>query len=285
MQRVDLASFTPELAVDALLNGPGALCVRGLFSAAQIDEARRIVMAHSDDRAQTVTHFHGQAAQDEKLHLQRRVWNLLAKGDVFSQMAEEQRFVAAMRAFLGDDFIMGSIAANRILPGGPGQEPHIDYPYWDYHTPGTFPVGINTSFPLNAQVTIPLDPFTAETGATAFVPHTQHMLRYPNENDRFYERAVRMEAEPGDAIVFFGATWHCAMPNHSARDRSAVLIQYLPKFVKPMEDLRAMVGEAFVKRASATMRQLLGLNYPYPQNLEAIDKATNAEGRTNAKRY
>jgi hypothetical protein len=52
-----------------------------------------------------------------------------------------------------------------------------------------------------------------------------------------------------------------------------------------MEDLRAMVGEAFVKRASGTMRQLLGLNYPYPQNLEAIDKATNAEGRTNAKRY
>ena len=285
MQRVDPAAFTPELAVDALMNGPGAICVRGLFSAAQIDEARRIVMAQSDDRAQTVTHFQGQAAQDDTLHLQRRVWNLLAKGDVFSQMAEQESIVAAMRRFLGDDFIMGSIAANRILPGGPGQEPHIDYPYWDYHMPATFPAGINASFPLNAQVTIPLDPFTAETGATAFVPHTQHTLRYPNENDRFYERAARMEAEPGDAIVFFGATWHCAMPNHSTRDRSAVLIQYLPKFVKPMEDLRAMVGEAFVKRASKTMRQLLGLNYPYPQNLEAIERATNAEGRTNAKRY
>ncbi|WP_244817155.1 phytanoyl-CoA dioxygenase family protein [Caballeronia sp. Lep1P3] len=285
MQRVDPASFTPELAVDALLRGPGAICVRGVFSAAQIDEARRIVMAHSDDRAETVTHFQGQAAQDAKLHLQRRVWNLLAKGEVFSQMAEEERIVAVMRRFLGEDFIMGSIAANRILPGGPGQEPHIDYPYWDYHMPGTFPVGINASFPLNAQVTIPLDPFTAETGATAFVPNTQHMLRYPNQNDGFYERAERMEAEPGDAIVFFGATWHCAMPNHSAHDRSAVLIQYLPKFVKPMEDLRAMVGDAFVKRASTTMRQLLGLHYPYPQNLEAIEAATNAEGRTNAKRY
>lgn len=285
MQRFDPASFTPELAVDALLRGPGAICVRGLFTAAQIDEARRIVMAHSDDRAQTVTHFQGQAAQDSKLHLQRRVWNLLAKGEVFSQMAEHERIVAAMRRFLGDDFIMGSIAANRILPGGPGQEPHIDYPYWDYHMPGTFPAGINASFPLNAQVTIPLDPFTAETGATAFVPHTQHTLWYPNEMDNFYERAERMEAEPGDAIVFFGATWHCAMPNRSEGDRSAVLIQYLPKFVKPMEDLRAMVGNAFIQRASTTMRQLLGLHYPYPQNLEAIEAATNAEGRTNAKRY
>jgi ectoine hydroxylase-related dioxygenase (phytanoyl-CoA dioxygenase family) len=189
-----------------------------------------------------------------------------------------------MRLFLGDDFIMGSIAANRILPDGPGQEPHIDYPYWDFHAPGTFPIGINTSFPLNAQVTIPLDPFTPLTGATAFVPHTQHELRYPGEGDAFFERCERMEAAPGDAIVFFGATWHCAMPNHSAQDRSAVLIQYLPKFVKPMEDLRAMAGEAFVKNASPTMRQLLGLNFPYPQNLDAVAVATNAEGRTNAVR-
>lgn len=284
MQSVTPAAFTPELAVETLLRGPGAIRVRGLFSAAQVEEARRIVMAHSQDRAQTVTHFQGEAAQDQRLHLQRRVWNLLAKGEVFAQMAEQVALVAAMQRFLGEDFIMGSIAANRILPDGPGQEPHIDYPYWDFHAPGTFPLGINSSFALNAQVTIPLDPFTPETGATAFVPHTQHELRYPTENDRFYERCERMEADPGDAIVFFGATWHCAMPNRSAQDRSAVLIQYLPKFVKPMEDLHAMVGEAFVRDASPTMRQLLGLNFPYPQNLDAVAVATNAEGRTGAMR-
>ncbi|WP_099050584.1 phytanoyl-CoA dioxygenase family protein [Caballeronia sordidicola] len=277
-------AVTPHAVVEALLRGPGAVRIQGAFSKEQVAQARSIVMAHSQDRAQTVTHFQGQAAQDQRLHLQRRVWNLLAKGSVFSEMAEHPAIVEAMRLFLGDDFIMGSIAANRILPNGPGQEPHIDYPYWDFHAPGTFPVGINTSFPLNAQVTIPLDPFTPQTGATAFVPHTQHELRYPGDGDAFFERCERMEAEPGDAIVFFGATWHCAMPNHSVQDRSAVLIQYLPKFVKPMEDLRAMVGEAFVKSASPTMRQLLGLNFPYPQNLDAVAVAKNAEGRTNATR-
>jgi ectoine hydroxylase-related dioxygenase (phytanoyl-CoA dioxygenase family) len=275
---------TPDAVVEALLRGPGAIRIRGAFSTQQVAEARRIVMAHSENHAQTVTHFQGQAAQEQRLHLQRRVWNLLAKGSVFSEMAEHPAIVAAMRLFLGDDFIMGSIAANRILPDGPGQEPHIDYPYWDFHAPSTFPIGINTSFPLNAQVTIPLDPFTPLTGATAFVPHTQHELRYPGDGDAFFDRCERMEADPGDAIVFFGATWHCAMPNHSAQDRSAVLIQYLPKFVKPMEDLRAMAGEAFVTHASPTMRQLLGLNFPYPQNLDAVAVATNAEGRTNAMR-
>ena len=281
---IEAGLITPQAVVEALTKGPGAIRLRGLFSAAQVAEARRVVMAHSEDRAQTVTHFQGQAAEDQRLHLQRRVWNLLAKGDVFSEMSEHPAIVEAMRLFLGADFIMGSIAANRILPGGPGQEPHIDYPYWDLHAPETFPLGINSSFPLNAQVTIPLDPFTIETGATAFVPHTQHVLRYPGEGDAFFDRCERMEADAGDAIVFFGATWHCAMPNRSNQDRSAVLIQYLPKFVKPMEDLRAMVGEAFVKRASPTMRQLLGLNFPYPQNLDAVEVAMNAEGRKNVMR-
>src|SRR6195952_4598036 len=115
-------SATPNAVVEALLRGPGAVRIRGAFSAAQVAEARRVVMAHSQDRAQTVTHFQGQAVQEQRLHLQRRVWNLLAKGDVFSEMAEHPAIVDAMRLFLGEDFIMGSIAANRILPNGPGQE-------------------------------------------------------------------------------------------------------------------------------------------------------------------
>jgi ectoine hydroxylase-related dioxygenase (phytanoyl-CoA dioxygenase family) len=186
-----------------------------------------------------------------------------------------------LRAFLGSEFIMGSIAANRILPGGPGQEPHIDYPYWDFHSPETHPVNINSAFPLNGQVTIMLDPFTEETGATAYVPGTQRELRYPDEGDGFFDRCERMLGEAGDTVVFFGAVWHCAMPNRSTIDRSAIITQYLPKFVKPMEDLPAALPEAFVKAASPDIRQLLGLNYPYPEVLDA-GRSGNTEGR---KRY
>jgi ectoine hydroxylase-related dioxygenase (phytanoyl-CoA dioxygenase family) len=118
------------------------------------------------------------------------------------------------------------------------------------------------------------------------VPHTQHELRYPGEGDALFERCERMEEERGDAIIFFGATWHCAMSNHSTQNRSGVLIQYLPKFVRAMGDLRAMVSEAFIKNASPTMRQLLGMNLAHPQNLDAIAiaVATNAESRKNAMR-
>lgn len=162
---LDVAAIVHEL-----LEGVGAITLRGLFSPAQIATARDIVMRESgqDTDAAKVTHFQGAAEQQGKLNLQRRVWNLLAKGDVFSEMAAHPALMAIMRAFLGSEFIMGSIAANRILPGGPGQEPHIDYPYWDYHTPCTHPVRISADFPLNAQATIMLDPFTEQTGATAY---------------------------------------------------------------------------------------------------------------------
>lgn len=272
-------TLDPAEIVAELLDGQGAVLLRGLFTPAEIADARAVVMRESEGAAPKVTHFQGAAEQEGKIALQRRVWNLLAKGEVFSRMAAHPALMAVMRAFLGTEFIMGSIAANRILPGGPGQEPHIDYPYWDLHKPESHPVRINASFPLNAQATILLDPFTEETGATAYVPGTQKELRYPAESDRFHERCARMLGEPGDTVVFFGAVWHCAMPNRSQQERSAILIQYLPKFVKPMEDMPAALPRAFVEQASPDLRQLLGLNYPYPEVLDAA-KAGNTEGRT-----
>lgn len=278
MKRFTAATADPDTIVHELLHGGGAVGISGLFTDAQIAEARAIVMEHSA-QADTVTHFQGAAAEDGKLALQRRVWNLLAKGEVFSAMAAHPAIMAILRRFLGSEFIMGSIAANRILPGGPGQEPHVDYPYWDFHKPETHPVGFNGSFPMNAQVSVLLDPFTVESGATGYVPGSQRELRYPVESDNFYDKHEQMLGEPGDVALFYGVTWHCAMPNKSDHDRSAILIQYLPKWVKPMEDMPAALPAEFIANASPDIRQLIGLNYPYPEVLDAA-KAGNAEGRS-----
>lgn len=279
-----MKTFTSQSAdadtiVSELLDGAGAVKITGLFTPAEIAEARAIIMEYSDRDVPKVTHFQGAAEEDGKLHLQRRVWSLLAKGEVFSTMAAHPVLMAILRKFLGSEFIMGSIAANRLLPGGPGQEPHVDYPYWDFHTPETHPTRLNGSFPMNAQVTIVLDPFTEESGATAYVPGSQKDLRYPTAADDFFGKCARMLAEPGDTVLFYGAAWHCAMPNNSDHNRSAVLTNYLPKWVKPLEDMPAALPKSFIDNASPEMRQLLGLNYPYPEVLDMAD-AVNAEGRT-----
>jgi len=79
----------------------------------------------------------------------------------------------------------------------------------------SFPVGLDASFPMNAQATIILDPFTEESGATAYVPGSQCVLRYPQEDDRFYERCERgCSAIPADTVVFFGAPGTAPCPTN-----------------------------------------------------------------------
>ncbi|MEP4249528.1 phytanoyl-CoA dioxygenase family protein [Tateyamaria sp.] len=279
MLTVESTHIDPAAICEELLNGGGAVKIKGLFTPDQIAQARAIIMEHSNAESEKVTHFQGAAMEDGNANLQRRVWNLLAKGPVFSEMAAHPVIMQVLSRWLGTEFIMGSIAANRILPGGPGQEPHIDFPYWDFHGVETHPMGLNASFPMNAQITIVLDPFTEASGATAYLPGSQTDLRYPTSDDHaeFYANCARMTGEPGDTVLFFGAAWHCAMPNNSDHDRNAVLINYIPKWVKPLEDMPGALPATFMETASPEMRQLLGLNYRYPEVLDRAD-AINAEG-------
>jgi ectoine hydroxylase-related dioxygenase (phytanoyl-CoA dioxygenase family) len=261
--------------VATLLGGAGAIVIDAVYDAAEIAEARALLMHYSDREGGKVTHFQG--ANVDKLDLQRRVWNLLNKGEIFEAMTQHPAVIAIAAAFLGDEFHMGSIAANRLLPGGPGQEPHIDYPYWDLYKRSSFPTNINSSFPMNLQATILIDDFTEHNGATAFVPFSQGDLLYPDDREAFDRAAVRMIGRAGDVVVFNGMCWHCAMPNESDSDRTGVLVEYLPKFVRPLED-HSVVRAEVVERATPMLRQLLGIDYPYPQVLDEAE-AVNAEGR------
>jgi ectoine hydroxylase-related dioxygenase (phytanoyl-CoA dioxygenase family) len=271
MLEVDLTDLDAQLPVllEELLTGGGALAIRGAFPPQEIAEARALIMHYSSTEDDKVTHFHG--AHEDQVGLQRRVWNLLDKGEVFERMVQHPAVMRIVGAFLGEAFIMGSVAANRICPGGPGQEPHIDYPYWDLYKRADFPIAINSSYPLNAQATILLDDFTDENGATAYLPGSQKTLIYPDDEAMFRANAVRQTGRAGDCIVFNGMVWHCAMPNRSDDDRTGVLIEYLAKFVTPLEDQRNGVRPEVIERASPVLRRLMSLDYPYPQILDQAE--------------
>jgi ectoine hydroxylase-related dioxygenase (phytanoyl-CoA dioxygenase family) len=271
MLEVDVRNLDAQLPLllDELLTGGGALVIRSAFPPEEIAEARALIMHYSATEADKVTHFHG--AHEDQVHLQRRVWNLLDKGEVFERMVQHPIVMRIVGAFLGEAFIMGSVAANRICPGGPGQEPHIDYPYWDLYKRNDFPMAMNSSFPLNAQATILLDDFTSENGATAYLPGSQKVLTYPDDEATFYANAARQTGRAGDCVVFNGMVWHAAMPNHSDHDRNGLLIEYLAKFVTPIEDQRGGVRQEVADRASPVLRRLMGFDYPYPQILDEAE--------------
>ena len=261
-------------ATNSLLNGPGYYIFEKAFSVDEIDEANRIINSFSKNK-QTATHFHGE--NEDKIHLQKRVWNLLNKGNIFIEMVQHPAVMNVFSKILGKNFILGSFAANRLLPNAPGQEPHVDYPYWDMYDLKEFPYGINAGFHMNCQSLITLHEFTIENGATAVVPNSQKKGSYPNK-DKFFEKMIQIETSPGSLIIFTGLIWHCSMPNKSLKDRTSILGQYLPKFVKPMEDLKKSVKTEVLKNANQNIKQLLGINLRYPELLEDAE-AGNAEGQ------
>ena len=159
-----------------LINGSGVVVIENIFDLQIIQKARLIVNEFADNQEQKESHFNAEAEASGKIHLQQRVWNLFGKGLVFSDLITHDIIFDLMSKFLGTEFFCGSYCASRLLPGSPGQELHIDYPYWDYYKEETFPMGLNSSFPQNCQATIPLDICSVNSGATAFVPGSQRNL-------------------------------------------------------------------------------------------------------------
>ena len=276
MKKFSKDNYETDEVLDELMQGSGVIVFSDVFSLEDINSAREIVNHFADTQDQKESHFNAEAESSGKIHLQQRVWNLFSKSTVFSDLITNDIIFDLMSSFLGSEFTCGSYCASRLLPGAPGQELHIDYPYWDFYKSETFPMGLNSSFPQNCQVTIPLDICSELSGATAYVPGSQKKLHYPNDKDDFSNQK-QMTADPGDLVFFNGNCWHGASPNNSNHQRAVLLIEFLPKYIKPVEDLVTYLDDDFKKNCSKKVKQLLGFNYKYPKIMD-VSKSVNDIG-------
>ncbi len=268
--------YNKQDILNELLKGSGVVVIKDVYSSEDIEITRNIINEFASTQEQKESHFNAEAEASGKIHLQQRVWNLFGKGEIFGKLISNDVIFDLMSSFLGTEFTCGSYCASRLMPGAPGQELHIDYPYWDYYKKDTFPMGLNSSFPQNCQATIPLDVCSELSGATAYVPGSQKKLHYPNDKDDFTNQK-QMTAKPCDLVLFNGNCWHGASPNNSDHQRAVLLIEFLPKYIKPVEDLVTYLDDDFKKNCSNRIKQLLGLNYKYPKIMD-VSKTVNDIG-------
>jgi len=268
--------YNKQDILNELLKGSGVVVIKDVYSSEDIEITRNIINEFASTQEQKESHFNAEAEASGKIHLQQRVWNLFGKGAIFGKLISNDVIFDLMSSFLGTEFTCGSYCASRLMPGAPGQELHIDYPYWDYYKKDTFPMGLNSSFPQNCQATIPLDVCSELSGATAYVPGSQKKLHYPNDKDDFTNQK-QMTAKPCDLVLFNGNCWHGASPNNSDHQRAVLLIEFLPKYIKPVEDLVTYLDDDFKKNCSNRVKQLLGLNYKYPKIMD-VSKTVNDIG-------
>ena len=266
-----------EAAVAELTEGNGYVVFEGFYSARQAREAREIVYAAAEREPARTAHFHG----DDEVVTQKRVWNLIERGEIFRHMAAEPRMLAILEPLLGRGLSLGSIAANVLYPGAPAQEPHIDYPYWDLHARDSFPAALNASFFLGVESLIMLDELTEENGATALVPGSQKWAAWPSV-ETFEAKKIRLTGPPGTLVLFPAFMWHAGQENRSTAPRAVVLGCHVSKFVRPIEDWRAGLSPETVEALSPRLRELLYLDYPYPAVMDELP-GRSSEG-TRSKR-
>ena len=112
---------------------------------------------------------------------------------------------------------------------------------------------------MNVQTLVMMNDFTLENGATACVPFSQRDVCWPDEEE-FEERKLQVTGDFGTTMIFVGLLHHCSRENNTEIPRTSVLGQYLPKFIRPMEDFDYDIPADSEVRARATprMQQLLG---------------------------
>ncbi len=188
----------------------------------------------------------------------QRVGGIAYKHPIFAELLAHPLIVAIWQAYLDDDDVICSTwSANTAYPGYDKYGWHPDYPYW----------WINQPWPLEkvcGQTIWLLDDFTEENGGTGFLPGS-HLKGHPppkDWNNTWPPEAQILTGVRGSALVFHGALWHSARPNHSDQARSALLGMYTRPFFLTQEDMLAQLQK--VENPTAMICQLMGAKRHQP---------------------
>ena len=195
--------------------GPGWVLLKGMFSKRDVEMAReRIVLS----KLKEIQSFIQQDAKHNNYN--GLTWGLLHRGRIFTKLATHPVILSVSRALLGPSCRLSSLAANTVVPGMAGQDPHLDYPYYRHCWPSVSGcMNLPASHLLSLQIVTLITDFTPENGSTAIVPGSHINPRHPDDREEFFKSAIQVSAEAGDVLMFSGPIQHCAMSNKTEEIR------------------------------------------------------------------
>jgi len=232
------------------LTDDGYVVVTGMMDAAGLQAARadlcRVLQTTKTGR----NFFEGFDTQ--------RVYALFAKTRMFDQAAVDPLLLGVLDQVLGH-YQLSAPVGICIGPGEKAQILHRDdsiYPVPEPHPP----LVVNTMWPL--------DEFTAENGATRFIPgsHRWEPGRQPTPDDPV-ETAVM---SPGSVMFYLGSLWHGGGANQTAASRLGVILEYCSGWLRQQENHCLAVPRATARELPERLQELLGYNI-YPPFVGYVD--------------
>lgn len=185
------------------------------------------------------------------------VHNLMVRGDGFLGLLENPVLHAYLGALLSDTCIVYAYTSSSMPPRGSNysRRIHVDCPR------------VIPGYVTNVGVTLALDDFTEENGATEMLLQSQWRTDAPSEAE-FEANAVRFFPKAGQAIFFNARTWHRGGLNRTAGPRHAVTINACRSFMRQRFDYPRLVPAEKVGRLGAVGRRFLGFDVRIPTSLD-----------------
>ena len=178
-------------------------------------------------------------------------------GGSFLDLFENDRVLAPFNAVLGDECIVYAYTSSSMPPGGVNYSGrvHVDSPR------------LIQGYVTNMGVTILLDDFTVENGATWFLPGSHKRSEAPTE-DEFYRDAHRVVAPAGSAFFFNARLWHAGGVNTTPAWRHALTINVCRSYMKQRIDIPRAMASMDLTAVSDKVKQKLGFFAQPPASLD-----------------
>jgi hypothetical protein len=191
----------------------------------------------------------------------RHISSVYAEDDELMGLIDHPDVLGFIESVLGSQIILGSCNARIVRPGDPLQPFHSDIPSQLRRTGA--PVMVNAVWMIDA--------FTAENGATRFVPgsHLLSAATPPSGVTVPYE--VSALGPVGSVLIFSGQCWHGGGANTSDRVRRAIFAHYrVSPWMRFALDPTRWISSAQWERMTTRQRDLLRMP-------DAVDQPTAAD--------
>jgi ectoine hydroxylase-related dioxygenase (phytanoyl-CoA dioxygenase family) len=191
-----------------------------------------------------------------------RVYNLLARGKIYEQLAEHASVLPLIDRVLDRGCLVSSFSSTSIGPGETAQLIHADDQVIGIGKPHV-PIICNTMFALTD--------FTEENGATRLVPGSHHEDHSPEIGGTFATIPAVMRR--GSVLVWNGSLWHGGGANHTEVRRVGVAVNYCAGYIRQQENQQLGIPVEIARGFSPRLRKLVGYGI-YRGLIGHIDKCS-----------
>ncbi|MBI3591581.1 MAG: phytanoyl-CoA dioxygenase family protein [Candidatus Melainabacteria bacterium] len=188
---------------------------------------------------------------------EHHIVDLTSSAPIFLDLLDNDIMHEIFSRFLSDTCILYTYSSTILRPNET-----IDVHAIHIDTPRLIP-----NYYYAMQMTLALDDFTIENGATYYLPGSHKSELTPCE-DIFNRYAVPTVRKAGDALFWNPRTYHRAGINSTDETRFAVSTYAVRSFMKQRFDFPRVVPKENLKGVSERVKRFLGFNTRVPASID-----------------